>query len=93
MTGDILTGDILTRDILTGTFCPGHFDRGHFDLVPLVVVNFVFKDLRRHSEKFVPRLKIWKLKDESSRAIFAGLVAARADEFTGAVGMNEMWKL
>ena len=38
--------------------------------------TFVFKRLKRHCKKFVSRLKISKLKEESVRTRFAGLVVA-----------------
>src|SRR5260221_11319095 len=57
----------------------------------LVVGDFVVRGLRRVKRRYVPRLKVWKLKEKSARKEFAEAVASRATEVFEASDVNTKW--
>ena len=48
--------------------------------------------MRKSKRKYVPRLKVWKLKEESVKSEFTEMVAARAGEVSQASDVNGKWE-
>ncbi|XP_065319037.1 uncharacterized protein LOC135927029 [Gordionus sp. m RMFG-2023] len=58
----------------------------------LVVGDLTLKGARVTKRKFVPRLKVWKLKEESARRQFNIALAIREAEVAQASGVNDKWE-
>ncbi|XP_065313843.1 uncharacterized protein LOC135923171 [Gordionus sp. m RMFG-2023] len=58
----------------------------------LVVGDLTLKGARVTKRKFVPRLKVWKLKEENARRQFNKSLAIREAEVAQASGVNDKWE-
>ncbi|XP_065315504.1 uncharacterized protein LOC135924376 [Gordionus sp. m RMFG-2023] len=87
--GIILAGDLnvhvgASSEVISGEECINQYR--------LVVGDLTLKGARVTKRKFVPRLKVWKLKEESARRQFNIALAIREAEVAQASGVNDKWE-
>ena len=57
----------------------------------LLVGDLTIRSTKKSKRKFVPKLKVWRLKEETVGIRFAELVEAGASNVSDAVGVNNKW--
>ncbi|CAK9296895.1 unnamed protein product [Gordionus sp. m RMFG-2023] len=72
--------------------CESDTGRGMYIKHRLVVGDLTLKGARVTKRKFVPRLKVWKLKEENARRQFNMALAIREAEVAQASGVNDKWE-
>jgi hypothetical protein len=57
----------------------------------LLIGDLIIQGKRKTKRKFVPKLRVWKLKESSERARFADLLKAKSNEISETAGVDGKW--